>query len=70
MWTMQETNAIRQSLKMKLSNYNWYLASYVVPDFEGYAIQVEISKCDNHIWNLIPDNIKQTNIKIQVKNGE
>jgi hypothetical protein len=67
---MKETNNLRQIVKMKLSSYAWYLGSYVIPDFEGYAIQVEISRCDNEIWNLIPDRIRRTNIRIQVKNGE
>lgn len=68
MWTMKETNTVRQLVKMRLSNYGWYLASYVVPDFEGYSIQVEVSRMDNDFWERMPSRIGRTNIKFQVRN--
>jgi hypothetical protein len=68
MWTMKETETLRQSLKMKLSCFDWYLGSYVVPDFEGYAIQVDVSKMLPVVWTTIPLRMRNTNIKIVVKN--
>ena len=68
MWTMKETETLRQSLKMKLSCFDWYLGSYVVSDLEGYAIQIEVSKMTPAVWSSIPLKMKNTNIKIFVKN--
>lgn len=69
MWTYSETNNVRNSLKMHLSNYSWYLGSYVVPGFEGYGIQVDVSKLDSHILNAIPSKIKRTWVKVNLKSN-
>lgn len=70
MWTMKETNNVRQLVKMRLSHHGWYLGSYVVPDFEGYSILVEVSRVDKDFWNRMPSQIGRTNIRFQVRNGE
>lgn len=67
MWSFSETNNIRNNLKMHLSNYSWYLGSYVVPGFEGYAIQVDVSRLDNYVKNAIPNRIRRTWININLK---
>lgn len=66
MWTINETNNLRNSLKMKLSQYSWYLGSFVIPSFEGYGIQVDISRMDPSTVKLIPFRIKNTVIKINL----
>jgi hypothetical protein len=53
---------------MKLSCFDWYLGSYVISDLEGYAIQIEVSKMTPAVWSSIPLKMKNTNIKIFVKN--
>ena len=69
MWTYSETNNIRNSLKMYLSNYSWYLGSHVVPGFEGFAIEVDVCRMDNQVMNAIPSRIKRTWIRVNVKNN-
>lgn len=70
MWSQKETNNLRQKLKNKYSQYSWYYNSYVVPDFEGYAIVIETTKLDNEIKKLVPTYIKNTNIRLQLKNKQ
>lgn len=67
MLTARETETLRQSIKMRLSQYAWYLGSNIVPDGESYAVQVEVSRMDPDVWSRIPSKIKDTNIKIHVK---
>lgn len=67
MWSAKETNTLRHGIKYKLSNYSWYSNSYVVGDFEGYAIVVEVTRLDDEIKKIVPKYIKHTNIKLQLK---
>lgn len=67
MWTINETNNLRNSLKMRLAQHSWYIASHVVPNFEGYAIQIDVSRIDKNVVSAIPFKIKNTLIKINLK---
>lgn len=67
MWSYSETNNIRKRLKMHLSNYSWYLGSYVIPGFEGYNIQVDVSRMDKGVSIAIPARINRTWVKVQVQ---
>jgi len=67
MWTINETNNLRNSLKMRLAQYSWYVSSYVVPNFEGYAIQVDVSRVNKEVFRAIPFKIKNTVVKINLK---
>jgi hypothetical protein len=69
MWSFSETNNIRNNLKMHLSNYSWYLGSYVTPGFEGYSIQVDVSRIDSSVINAIPSRIRRTWIKVYLRSG-
>jgi hypothetical protein len=68
MWYIKETNTLRHGLKHKLSNYGWYHNSYVIGDFEGYAIVVEVTKIDDFVKKVVPSWIKSTNVKLQLSN--
>lgn len=70
MWSAKETNNLRQKLKNKLSQYAWYHNSYVVPDFEGYAIVIEATRIDDEIKKIVPLYVKNTNIRLQLKNKQ
>lgn len=70
MWSMKETNFLRQKLKNKYSQYSWYYGSYVVPDFEGYAIVIEATKIDNEVKKIVSTYVKNTNIRLQLKNKQ
>lgn len=66
MWTINETNNLRNSLKMRLSQYSWYLGSFVIPNFEGYGIQIDVSRINPTIARIVPFKIKNTSIKINL----
>lgn len=68
MMTARETNTLRQGLKHKLSNYSWYVNSYVLADVEGYCIVIETSKLDDLVKNIVPSVVKNTNVKLVLKN--
>ncbi|NDB84358.1 MAG: hypothetical protein EB127_16875 [Alphaproteobacteria bacterium] len=70
MWSHKETNTLRQKVKNRLSQYSWYYASYVIPDLEGYAILIEVTKLDDNIKSLIPTFSRNTNIKVVLKNKQ
>lgn len=67
MWSQKETNTLRHGIKYKLANYSWYHNSYVVGDFEGYAIVVEVTRIDDEVKKIVPSFVKNTNIKLQLK---
>ena len=67
MWSAKETNTLRHGLKYKLANYSWYHNSYVIGDYEGYAIVVEVSRIDDEVKKIVPTYLKHTNIKLQLK---
>jgi len=70
MWTINETNNLRNSLKMKLCQYSWYVGSNVIPNFEGYGIQIDVSRIDEHVTRNIPYRIKNTIIKVNLKESQ
>lgn len=67
MCSINETNNIRNSLKMRLSQYSWYLGSSIIPNIEGYGIQVDVSRISSDILNLVPFKLKGVRVKVQLK---
>lgn len=66
MATFKEANQVRLGLKMKLSNYSWYVGSVVTTDSDGYSIVVMTKKIDNQVRKLVPPVIDDVSIKTEL----
>ena len=54
MSTFNETNQVRNALKMKLSQHCWYNGSVVVSEADGYSILIAVKQIDNAVRKTIP----------------
>ncbi len=66
MITLRDVNRLRTSLKIKFSNYSWYVGSMIVPDTEGYNIIVNVNDLNNRVRKIIPPVIDGIGIKVEV----
>ena len=67
MSTFKEASQVRLSLKMKLSQYSWYISSVVVVDDDGYSVLVVAKHVDNSVRKIISPVINGVGIKTESK---
>jgi len=54
MASFNEANQARLSLKMKLSQYAWYISSTVILANGEYIVVVSVSALNNQVRKLVP----------------
>jgi len=67
MSTFKEANQVRLALKMKLSQYSWYISSTVIVDNEGYSVLIVVKHVDNNVRKIISPVINGVGIKTESK---
>jgi hypothetical protein len=67
MSTFKEANQVRLALKMKLSQYSWYISSVVIIDDDGYGVLVLVKHVDNNVRKTISPVIDGVGIKTESK---
>ena len=67
--TFKEANQIRAALKMKLSNYSWYVASSTLCDQNDYYVVVHVKKVDNEVRKIIPPVFDGVSIRTELDKG-
>jgi hypothetical protein len=60
-------NQARLKLKMKLSNYSWYVDSMVGFMDEGYGIIIHTLKIDDKVRKEIPQVVDGISIRTELK---
>lgn len=66
MITLRDVNMLRTSLKVKFSNYSWYVGSMIIPSSGSYTIIVNVNNLNNRVRKVIPPVIDGVDIKIEV----
>ena len=66
MLTLRDANMLRTSLKIKFSNYSWYVGSMIIPNTSGYTIVVNVNNLNNRVRKVIPPVIDGIDIKVEV----
>jgi len=66
MATFTEANQVRNSLKIKLSNFAWYNDSVVTLVNDGYSVLIHVSKIDNFVRKTIPPLVNNVEIKVEI----
>lgn len=59
-----EANQARLALKMKLSQYSWYVSSIVANEKDGYSVLVIAKLLNNQIKKIIPAVHNGVSIKV------
>ncbi len=67
MATFNEANQVRLSLKMKLSKFAWYKASYVATSDDGFTIVVNVSHLDNKVRKAIAPVVDGISVRTEVE---
>ena len=67
MATFREANQARLQLKMKLSVHEWYSSSIVVPDSDGYAVVIGVSKKTNEIKKTISPVMGNVSVRVEME---
>lgn len=66
MITLRDANMLRTSLKVKFSNYSWYVGSMIIPNTGGYTIIVNVKDLNNRVRKVVPPVIDGVDIKVEV----
>ena len=67
MATFKEANQVRLGLKMKLSNFNWYVSSAVISNNEDYYVLIIANQIDNNVRKIVAPVIDGVDIKTEAK---
>jgi hypothetical protein len=65
--TFKEANQVRLALKMKLSQYSWYLSSVIVSSQDGYSVIINCKYVDNKVRKLVPPVIDGISVKAETR---
>jgi len=61
----RSANQVRLKLKMKISQYNWYHSSLVLPDDDGFLVKIFTNKFDSNIRKIVSPIIDGVNVKLE-----
>lgn len=67
MVTFQEANQARLVVKMKLSNYSWYVSSLVVSENDGYSVIVGVKTISNYIRKIVPPIVNGVSVRMETE---
>jgi len=67
MTTFKEANQVRLALKMKLSQYSWYLSSVIVSSQDGYNVIISAKYVDNIIRKLVSPVVDGVSVKVETR---
>ncbi len=62
-----EANQVRLSLKMKLSQYSWYMSSRICTVDDGFGVVIGVSRLDNTTRKLIAPVVNGIAIKVELE---
>lgn len=67
MSTFNEANQVRLALKMKLSDYCWFVSSRILADEDGFCVVVGVNKIDNVVRKIISPVIDGISVKTELE---
>lgn len=67
MATFSEANQVRLSLKMKLSNYYWYISNTIISEQDSYYVLVHVKKVNNFVRKIITPVINGVDVRTEAE---
>jgi len=67
MVSFSEANQARLIVKMKLSQYAWYVSSSVVSETDGYSVVVNVKTINNAIRKIVTPVVNGVSVKMDLE---
>lgn len=67
MSVFNDANQVRLALKMKLSNYSWYMSSRICTVEDGFGVVIGVNRLDNTIRKLVAPVVDGISIKVELE---